>query len=164
MEKLEHAQFIIERFDHYYEQVNNKGQFYLGLSSLMVGIVISNVEKISKIAAESYSFQAILIIFSLTSALSIILVLTAITPFLLSGKKSNYNTLIFFNEIAKLERQKFITEFNNQTEDDMANDYANQIHVLAQGLKLKYRHLYITSCFILIQSITIILITFKIFC
>ena len=33
----EELQFIINRYDHYYDSVNNKGQFYLGFNTFLIG-------------------------------------------------------------------------------------------------------------------------------
>ena len=35
--KYEHAKFVIERFDHYYDTVNSKGSFYIGLNTFILG-------------------------------------------------------------------------------------------------------------------------------
>ena len=37
MSKYDHAKFLIERFDHYYDSVNNKGAFYIALNTFIFG-------------------------------------------------------------------------------------------------------------------------------
>lgn len=34
---IEHSRFIIDRFDHYYESINTKGNLYLALNAILIG-------------------------------------------------------------------------------------------------------------------------------
>jgi Family of unknown function (DUF5706) len=142
-----HYQFIITRFDQYYNSVTNKGQFYLGINTLMVGAVISLLPKISKYCSIDNWFHFSVICFSICCFFSIVFTLFAIHPFLEKGKPTR--SLIFFKSIADLPCEEFIEKFQSQTKVEIKDDLANQIYILSIGLKSKFKNLRYASIFLI---------------
>jgi hypothetical protein len=160
-DKIQHAQFIIDRFDHYFEQVNVKGQYYLAVSTLLLGVIITNIEKTQKIINETIYHDWLLMSYRLIAISSTML---AISPYLKSGNVHKYKSLIFFESISNLSRNDFFESFSTQNEQAVINDYTYQIHILSNGLKLKYKRLEIASAAITAQLIFTVFLIFKFLC
>jgi Family of unknown function (DUF5706) len=160
--RLNHSKFIIERLDNFLGQVNNKGQFYLGMNTLMIGLVLANMEKLSKMIGESYWLIFLLIFFTVVSFFTIGFTLFSISPFLQSGNSGQYKTMIFFGGIATMEREDFVQKFEGQTDSEIQKDFSKQIHIISKSLTEKYRKLEIATYFFVTQSITIIFIIYQI--
>lgn len=161
IEKYEHAKFAIERFDHYYDSVNNKGAFYIGLNTFLLGgLFVGFVTLYNQVAKPQYLW-VMLICFALCGVISIVATIFAINPFLLSGKKKSRNrSLIFFGSIAEYQKENFIKTFLDQDSSRILNDTVTQTWFLAKGLDLKYKRLKIAGYLLIIQFVLLIPIIF----
>ncbi len=157
IEKYEHAKFVIERFDHYYDSVNNKGAFYIGLNTFLLGgLFIGFVSLYQQIAKPEYLW-IMLISFAVCSVISTVSTILAINPFLLSGKKRNRNrSLIFFGSVAEYQKDNYVNTFLSQDNERILNDTVTQTYFLAKGLTLKYKHLKLAGYLLIIQFILLI--------
>lgn len=141
-----HSQFILGRYDQYYNNINNKGQFYLGINTLMVGAAISLLPKISKYCSLDGWFYLFVILFSLCCFFAVVFTLLSIHPYLKKGGLPR--SMIFFKSISELPCDEFIKKFSTQSKQEIKNDLAHQIHVLASGLTPKFKYLKYASYFL----------------
>lgn len=157
IEKYEHTKFIIERFDHYYDAVNNKGTFYIGLNTFLLGgLFVGFVTLYQQIPKPQYLW-IMLISFALCSIVSTVATISAINPFLLSGKKKPRNrSLIFFGSIAKYQKENFVDTFLTQDNDRILKDLITQSWFLAKGLNLKYERLKLAGYLLIAQFVLLI--------
>lgn len=151
-EKQNHARFMIQRFDHYYDSVNNKGAFYIGLNTFIFGGLCVGYLNLCDKITPSYGFWALFCGIALFNALSIFLTVSAIMPFLTDNRNDNKTpSLIFFGGIAKHELSYFKEKFHNAETQTVLDDLVEQVHCLATGLSSKYKNLKNASHFIVAQ-------------
>lgn len=139
-EKIEHLKFIVGRYDHYYDSVNNKGNVYLTLNTFLLGGMVTgfysyinnNVITVTSCLMILMALAIILNLVSISSAL------WAIKPYINKPKDNENGSLMFFGDVAHYPYniyQKLLTEL-----DDEKNyaDFVKQTHLLALGLKSKF--------------------------
>jgi hypothetical protein len=163
MEKYDHAKFIVERFDHYYDGVNNKGSFYIGLNTFIFGgICVGYLSLHDKVDANIWLWMLFgaLIIFNI---LSILFTVKALMPFLKdNNERGDVPSMIYFGGIARHEVSYFKEKFQNSTTDSMLEDLVEQAHCLAKGLMIKYKNLRKASQFVVAQFIVMLPLLFLI--
>jgi hypothetical protein len=155
--KNEHIKFTIERFDHSYDSVNNKGAFYIGLNTFILsGVSAGFLSLYSKLYSDillSFLFISILI----CNISSIYFTIKAIMPFLKSKTDQNANpSLFYFGDVAKHTLSNYKERITKATIDNITDDLIDQAHCLATGLKAKYSNLKNAGRFVLFQFIIII--------
>lgn len=151
MEK-ERLKFSIERFDHYYDSVNNKSALFLGLSTFIVGGLIAAYSQIiNQIECDFWGHVLLLIMISLSIVITLILI-SASTPFFGKSKE----TLFYFGFIAKLEEKDFINKSQARTEDQEIEDLRLQVYQLSQGLSRKYKKLKTAGILFFVQFLILI--------
>jgi hypothetical protein len=157
IEKYEHAKFVIERFDHYYDCVNNKGTFYVGLNTFLLGgLFIGFVSLYQQVAKPQYLW-ILLISFAICSVISTVATILAINPFLLSGnKKSRNRSLIFFGSVAEYQKENYADTFLKQDNDRILTDTVTQTWFLARGLDLKYKRLKVAGYLLIAQFVLLV--------
>jgi len=157
MEKYEHAKFLIERFDHYYDNINNKGAFYIGLNMLILsGIVIGYTSFYDKVHPTLLIWVLLLLQF-VFCLVSIAFTIFAIKPYSKDNHANDDNpSLLYFGGIAKHECVHFKEKFIAQQRDDLLQDIVQQVHSLARGLTTKFTRLKFASLFLLLQFIVMI--------
>lgn len=165
----EYLKFIIERFDHYYDSTNNKGQFYLGLNTFLIGGTIGALLYANEKGVLNVLLCCLLSVSLGCIFLSILFTLSALQPFTRSGHSRNYQSLLFFGSITELTDCKiFRTKMNKQSTQERLEDLQNQCYTLAQGLTSKFRklknagRLIWLTFLILIPSAYILFITLRI--
>lgn len=158
--KYEHVKFLIERFDHYYESINSKGSFLIGLNTFILsGICAGYISFENKITQCTYSWGLLIFIFGLC-LFSILHTIRAISPFT-KDNDSNDDTpsLIYFGGIARYELNSFIEKFKSTTVETINEDMYRQVHSLAKGLKAKYSKLSTVSYCLLAEFFLIIFLS-----
>lgn len=155
--KYEHLKFLIERFDHYFDTVNNKAAFYIGLNTFIVsGLCVGYTGIIDKMIASNLLWLFLMIIFCLCLC-SIIYTIKAITPYLKDNHGNDDNTsLVYFGGIAKHELNYFIEKFRTEDDRGIITDMTRQVHCLAKGLNKKFKWLKIASLFLIAQFVFIV--------
>jgi hypothetical protein len=162
-DKYEHAKFIIGRYDHYNDAVNNKGAFYIGLNTFLLGGLCVGFVTIHKEIEKPQFLWWLAIAFGLLSILSIVLTIFAINPYLSSGNKdSKKRSLIFFGSVSEYQKENYIKTFLVQDEDRMTDDIINQAWLLSKGLTQKYKSLRIAGWMLIIQFFLLIPIIYSI--
>lgn len=151
MEK-ERLKFCIERFDHYFDSVNNKSGLFLGLNTFIVGGLFAGYnEMLKRIDCDLYAHILILAMIIL-GVISILFLISASTPF--NGKKQE--TLYYFGSIAGLSQDDFMEKSNNRDDSNELEDLRIQVHQLSIGLKRKYHRLKIVGRLFLFQFLFLI--------
>ncbi len=156
-QKSEMLQFIIGRYDHYYDAVNNKGNVYLSLMTFLLGgsiTIFYTVNQKQPCNTWAWTFFILTIVIQLVG---IILTLISIKPFLKSGTKKPDGSVIYFGDVAAFAIEEYKQLFNAQSQEAMVEDMIKQGHQLANGLKRKYRYLNWSTYIIGIQIILIAL-------
>jgi len=82
---------------------------------------------------------ALFSIFMVTFMMSTSYVLKVIVP-RVSGSSGNKSS-IYFSEIASMEKDEYIKHIEDQTSEDLARDFAAQIHVLSRISVKKYENI-----------------------
>lgn len=162
MEK-ERLKFCIERFDHYFDSVNNKSALFLGLSTFIIGGLIAAYQEVFKIVeCDFWVHILILAMLSLGIAITLILISASI-PF--NGKSKE--TLYYFGFIANLKEEDFLSKSEERKEKQEFKDLRIQVHQLSKGLNKKFSklkiagRLFMLQFLILIPLIVLIVINFK---
>jgi len=154
MNLLDETKHIISRYDHYYDTINNKGNLYLALNTLVIGSILAGYSDLFKV----YDCKIILQLFVggifLSNLGSIIFTLLAIKPFL--SKKGDKNSLQFFGDVAKMQQTDFIEGFTKANKEEREEDSIAQVHELASGLLNKFKKINLATLFIGIQLFLIL--------
>lgn len=159
----ERLRFCIERFDHYYDSINNKSSVFLGLGTFVIGGLIASYPYLHEHVTCTTTLLVLLSISIALAFSAVIVVITASTPFLSNGKDSMY----YFYSISTKKRDAFIHDSKHIEEEDDLLDLRTQVHELALGLNKKFSRLRIAGIIYtlmfasLIPLVILILINFK---
>ena len=155
--------YSIQRFDQFYDSVNNKCAVFLGLSTFIVGGLIATypsfVEKIEATAWVNV-FMGLLIGVGI---LNMLITVRASTPFLSRGKDSLY----YYGAISCLKLDQFERQSAGCNEEEELGDLRAQAHQLAIGLEGKFRklrwsgHLFTLQFLLLIPTVALLLLNLK---
>ena len=78
-------------------------------------------------------------LFMVTFMISTIYILKVIVPRV--SHNSNKKSSIFFSEIAEMSQDEYVKFVESQSAQDLAKDYANQIHTLSRIMVIKYANI-----------------------
>ncbi|OLY95709.1 hypothetical protein SAMN05444008_1208 [Cnuella takakiae] len=161
--KYEHAKFIIERFDHYYDGVNNKGAFYIGLNTFIFGgICVGYLSLHDKVTADAL-FWTLFSVLVISNILSTFFTITALMPFLKGNHQGlELPSLVYFGGIARHGLSHFKERFEKADGATMLDDLLQQAYCLAQGLDSKYKKLKYAAMCVVAQFITMLPLLFLI--
>jgi len=137
MDNRQHFQFCIERFDHFYDTVNNKSALFLAINTFIVGGLIAVYPSLLALADIGTWTNSIFTFIIIVGLVSILITLSAAIPFLSKPNAS----LLYFESIATRSLGDFKTEMSSLLTDHFENDYATQVHELSVGLRNKFRRL-----------------------
>jgi len=136
MEK-ERLKYCIERFDHYYDTVNNKSSVFLGLSTFIVGgLVAAYPSLIGFIKCTLLIHSLMVALIGIGIAIMIIVVLAS-TPF--QGNDSE--SLHYFRSISQMTKDRFYNSSAFCSEEDELADLRSQVQHLSRGLTSKFNKL-----------------------
>lgn len=161
-EKIETLRHTMDRYDHYYDSINNKGSLFLALNTFLLGALVTgyyNVKNEINIGSDLLFFAWSCSIFCL---LSIAFSLWATMPYLSRQSDSINGSVIYFGNVANLSIQSFKQMYSSMTDEKRFDDYLQQVHLLALGLQKKFRRLQIAAYLLGGCFLCIIIIGFKI--
>ena len=142
-EKIEALKHTMDRYDHYFNSVNNKGSFYLALNTFLLGGIVTGFYSLKASVAIS-----LLVYAGLTCCLlSLGFTLWAIFPFL-SKRNSVNDSVLYFGGVSNYSHNIFKKMYDEITEDNLYEDYIRQVHLLAIGLHHKFRRLQVATYFL----------------
>lgn len=143
MQLNEHSRYLMDRFDHYSESVNNKANFFLAFNTFIIGAIAAGHSEILKLAIgdTEYWVKIGLMLMLFLTSLSMVFTFLAMIPRLSSGNKPDYHSLIFFKSISELSELNFEEKYTTQKEKDIERDLVKQLFQLAKILDKKYTRL-----------------------
>lgn len=148
--------FSIQRYDTYIGAANTKGAFLLAFNSFLCGGLLSNYKTlVSLVESDWHTFYKLTILgVFILGAVSLVIILLAIFPFLKSGNSSidRYHSLIYFGSVSMFDNAtKYLEELNSMDEQAFNMDASKQAHQLAKGLRKKYNYLSWATLIIFVQ-------------
>lgn len=151
----------INRYDHYFESVNNKTAVYIAINTFILTATISGYFAIEEtIICLSNLFNILVVLLLTVGITSVAILIIASIPYFSQHSESIY----YFGGIASKTIDEFIICSSKMSKKEEMNDLRNQTHTLAKGLRTKFIRLKLsgwllfTQLMILIPIITIILI------
>jgi hypothetical protein len=162
MEK-ERLLFTIERFDQYFESVNNKSNIELGIASFIVGGIVAIYP--SLLEHIELSIWIKINFFSIVSVgiCAMLFIILALKPHL--TPKSN--SVIYFQSIANKKKEEFESASEKYSDLQELADLREQTYLLATGLSNKYKRLKLSTwilalqIFLLLPFISLVIINQK---
>lgn len=142
IKEIEHSRYVLNRFDHYIEGANSKGNFLLAFSAFLFGFIVTSFNHIIAFN-NSYAKNCTIGLLGLILVVglaSIGFTIAAVFPFLKTNNSSSkkYHSLVFFNSIADMEEENFLKQYKQQKDKKARKDMAKQIYAISKGLKTKY--------------------------
>lgn len=151
MEK-ERLKYCIDRFDHYYDSINNKSAVFLGLGTFIVGGLVAGYPLLKEHVNLNSWLLIFLVLAIVFGFIGLLIVVIAATPYYSKPNSSKF----YFNSIASLDMNTFCEESKEYSPDDELPDLRIQVHCLATGLKKKYHRLRIAGIFYTLMLFTTI--------
>lgn len=133
MEK-ERLKYCIDRYDHYYDSINNKSAVFLAIGTFIVGGLSACYPSLKEHVVLNPWIQVLLILAIVFGFIGLLIVLIAATPYYTKPNSSKF----YFNSIASIDVNTFCDESKEYSSDDELSDLRIQVHGLALGLKKKY--------------------------
>ncbi len=162
IKKIEQSRYVLDRFDHYIEGANSKGNFLLAFSAFLFGFIVTSINSI--VAFNNFKAQGwttgLLILILILGLVSIAFTIAAVFPFLKTNNSSSkkYHSLIFFNSIADMDEDNFLTQYKEQKDKKINKDIAKQIYAISKGLKTKYNRISWAIKLVFVQLILLLTI------
>lgn len=162
-DKIEILKHSIDRYDHYYDSVNNKGNLYLTLNTFLLGSVVTGYYSTKGIISQQTPYIVFFIWLSLASCIiSIGFTLWAIMPYLSKASSTGVASVINFGNVSNIAHSGFKQLCDDMTEEKQYDNYLNQSYLLAVGLQKKFKRLQVATYLLGINFIFISIIIFKI--
>lgn len=159
-EQIDITHFNIDRYDHYYDSVNNKGMFYMTFNTFILSGVGAGFVTIKQTVNVNIIIYILLIIILVTCIISTIYTILSLNPFL-KGSNSNstcQKSLLFFSDVASMSAKEYVNSRKKQTKNELVEDLIHQNYILASGLSTKFKRLSCAGDLIVIQFLFIVII------
>ena len=140
-EKIEMLKHTMDRYDHYYDSINNKGNLFLALNTFLLGGIIRGYYIVKETLAGQYNIIFFVWLALICCLLSIGFTLWAIIPYLNKKVDSVNGAVISFGDVSRLTLSSFKKKYEELTDEKRYNDYVQQVYLLALGLQNKFRRL-----------------------
>lgn len=153
MEK-DRLKYTIDRFDHYFDSVNNKTAVYIAINTFITGGIIVLLTQTSLICdMTSFGIACIWVLLFL-GITSLIMLSVASIPFFTIKPHSLY----YFGSIAEMEKSEFKNKSKNYTNENELHDLRSQTYVLSKGLTKKFKWLKKAGILLVAQFILLFII------
>jgi hypothetical protein len=162
LEKIETLKHSIDRYDHYYDSVNNKGSLFLTLNTFLLGGIITGYYSIKEGISGHFDVMFFVFIALISCLASIFYTLWSIIPYLNKQADSLNGSLISFGNVANVSFNSFKQMYDTLTEEKLIEDYLQQAHLLTKGLQMKFCRLRTATYLLGICFSSIIIIGIKI--
>ena len=153
MEK-DRLKYTINRFDHYFDSVNNKSAVYIAINTFITGGNIVILTQTNIVKDLIILGQVTVWILLLTGIVNLIILSIASIPFFSTKPKSIY----YFGAISKMTQSEFNKTSKNYTEKEELKDLRSQTFVLSQGLTKKFTKLKLAGILLVTQFFMLLLI------
>lgn len=139
----DHLKLIIQRFDAYIMASNTKAAFLLAFNTFICGGILTGYKTLSSVNETHQNLLNILLLsIFIVGIICLFFVIRAMYPYTNSGNSSTdkYHTLIFFKSVSEFKTaEAYGKALKAQTDDELWEDLAKQIHAVGCGLKNKYQ-------------------------
>lgn len=155
--------YAINRFDHYFESVNNKTAVYLAMNTFLIGGIITGYISVQEhICKYPTLFNTLMTIEMILGTIGLLVMTVASIPYFSKDSDSLY----YFGGIGSMDKEKFFECSKNLNRNGEMEDLRNQVHTLSRGLNMKFVRLKISgwlifSQFIILAFLILILIINK---
>jgi len=154
--KIDVLKYSISRFDGYFQAVNGKIALYISLNIFMLTAVTAGGQSIIKQFPGHTNIPVILLTLTvIASAVSLFTAIKASIPFL--GNITS--TIFFFGYISSLVFDDYKAKIESMDMNGVTTDLTCQAHILAKGLRSKYRYLQVAGYFLLVNVVLILSIS-----
>lgn len=161
IDKIETLKHTMDRYDHYYVSVNNKGNVYLTLNTFLLGGIVTGYFSIKDQIASEFDLLFFVWVSLILCFLSIVFSLWATIPNLSKQSASENGSVIYFGNVANVSFRTFSQMYSDMTEEKRYEDYLQQVHLLACGLQNKFLRLKVATYFLAGSFLCIAFIGFK---
>ncbi len=146
--------YTINRFDHYFDSVNNKSAVYIAINTFITGGIIVLLTQTNIVFEMSKTGKFSIALLLLLGILSLIVLSVASIPFFSKKPKSLY----YFGAISQMNQSEFNEASKNYTKNDELKDLRCQTHILSKGLTKKFSRLKLAGQFLVAQFILLFII------
>jgi Family of unknown function (DUF5706) len=162
--KIELLKHTMDRYDHYYDSVNNKGNLFLSLNTFLLGGIITSYYGIKDNIKEHFDIIFFVWIAIILCMLSLTFTLWAIIPYLNRQSDCTNGSVISFSNVSNMSFSNFKNMYDSITDEKVFEDYQQQVYLLASGLQKKFSRLQTATyllggCFMCIIIIGIKILT-----
>lgn len=140
-DKMDTLKHTMDRYDHYYDSINNKGNLFLTLNTFLLGGMITGYYGVKDSIASQFDILFFVWIGLICCLLSLGFTLWAIIPYLNKQADSVNGSLINFGNISNISFESFRQMYTNVTDEKRYEDYVHQVYLLACGLQKKFARL-----------------------
>ncbi|GEM_PF-499171 len=159
-DRVEMLKHTMDRYDHYYDSINNKGNLFLTLNTFLLGGIITGYYSIKDTITDQCGITFFIWTGLICCLLSLGYTLWAIIPYLNKQADSVNGSVINFSNISNISFESFKQMYSNGTDEKRYEDYVRQVYLLACGLQKKFSRLktatyLLGGCFICIIIIGI---------
>lgn len=147
-------QFVIGRYDSYFDGVHNKANFWLAFNTFALGGLIAGYKDfVAPLCVNSYvrALDAELVLFLLVNLASTFFIMLASLPYLKRDATPPLTSAVYFLDVAAHSRAAWHQHMDTATMESLRIDQREQAHELAIGLVRKYRLLYWAGALLLAQ-------------
>lgn len=146
MEK-DRLKYTIDRFDHYFDSVNNKSAVYIAINTFITGGIIALLTQTEIVCGMSTIGKVSIGVLLFIGVFSLIVLSIASIPFF--SKKPD--SLYYFGAISKMKRSEFNSTSKNYSEKDELQDLRSQVYILSNGLTTKFSRLKFAGVLLVVQ-------------
>ncbi|NCT17586.1 MAG: hypothetical protein GW771_05040 [Flavobacteriia bacterium] len=146
--------YTINRFDHYFDSVNNKSAVYIAINTFITGGIIVLLTQTDIVCAMSQTGKFGIGLLLLLGVLSLIILSLASIPFF--SKKPN--SIYYFGAISQMKQTEFYEASKNYTKNDELTDLRSQTYILSRGLTRKFTRIKWAGIFLVAQFILLLII------
>jgi hypothetical protein len=161
-EKIEMLKHTMDRYDHYYDTINNKGNLFLTLNTFLLAGIITGFYSIKETVVHRFDILFFIWLGLIFCLLSIGFTLWAIIPYLNKQTDSVDGSVINFGNVSNISFTSFKKMYEGNTETRRFEDYLQQVYLLALGLQRKFCRLQIATYLLGACFLCIIIIGIKI--
>ncbi|GAB3999488.1 hypothetical protein GCM10028807_49850 [Spirosoma daeguense] len=158
MMELERLKFLIGRFDHFYDTINNKCAVFLALNTFIVGGLVAAYPPLLEKVNCNFWLHANMSVLLLLGIIIMIIVTKALIPYL--GQPTN--SILFFGDISRFDHPAFADFSKTLSNEDELSDFRRQVHQLSIGLLAKFRKLRLVGQLMIAQFILFVPLIFMI--
>ncbi|HRN48399.1 MAG TPA: DUF5706 domain-containing protein [Niabella sp.] len=161
-DKIDTLKHTMDRYDHYYDSINNKGNLFLTLNTFLLGGIITGYYSIKDTISDGCVVTFFVWIALISCLLSLGFTLWAILPYLNKQANSVNGSVINFGNVSNIPLESFKNMYANATDEKRYEDYVQQVYLLAQGLQRKFSRLKTATYLLAACFVCIIIIGIKI--